>query len=222
MRGMRVKLTFTFSAVGTSAPLFVSVVGLTERELPEDMCIPMRIEGLCVGGGGVNVGWKGDGWLVLMRGGSENNDAPDKQRYKYYRDNVLLPFISQSRKEFDGFDDESGISIPTNLTAVSWCDGDLAQIASVIEDVTLFHDKKVTANKQSAARSGVEQAADLSKCFKIVNNIQSEYTVSDLPAKLHPLKRSILTEFNNLARQGRINLAPNKKNALVDFYPTAP
>ena len=167
MRGMRVKLTFTFSAVGTSAPLFVSVVGLTERELPEDMCIPMRIEGLCVGGGGVNVGWKGDGWLVLMRGGSENNDAPDKQRYKYYRDNVLLPFISQSRKEFDGFDDESGISIPTNLTAVSWCDGDLAQIASVIEDVTLFHDKKVTANKQSAARSGVEQAADLSKCLKL-------------------------------------------------------
>ena len=56
MRGMRVKLTFTFSAVGTSAPLLVSVVGLTERELPEDVCIPMWIEGLCVEGDGVNLG----------------------------------------------------------------------------------------------------------------------------------------------------------------------
>ena len=36
MNGLRVKLTYTFSAAGTMAPIFISVLGLTERELPED------------------------------------------------------------------------------------------------------------------------------------------------------------------------------------------
>ena len=97
MRGMRVNLTFTFSAVGTNAPLFVSVVGLIYIELPEDICISMWIEELCIRDGGVNVGWKGDSWLVLMRGSSEYNDSPDRQTYKYYRDSILVPFASQSR-----------------------------------------------------------------------------------------------------------------------------
>ena len=33
MMGMRVKLTYTFSAAATVAPIFVTVLGLTEREL---------------------------------------------------------------------------------------------------------------------------------------------------------------------------------------------
>ena len=56
MKGMRVKLTFTFSALGTCAPLFVSVTGLNERELPHEKCLILKIEGMCVGGGGVAVG----------------------------------------------------------------------------------------------------------------------------------------------------------------------
>ena len=36
MNGMRVKLTYTFSAAGTMAPIFISILGLTEKELPED------------------------------------------------------------------------------------------------------------------------------------------------------------------------------------------
>ena len=78
----------------------------------------------------------------MTRGGSEDNDTPDKQQYTYCRDNVLLPFITQSRKEFDEFDDDSCISIPTNLTAVSWYNDDLAQIACVINDVSLLHTHK--------------------------------------------------------------------------------
>jgi len=34
MNGMRVKLTFTFSAMGTCMPLVITVAGLTEREMP--------------------------------------------------------------------------------------------------------------------------------------------------------------------------------------------
>ena len=46
--GLRVKITYTFSAAGTMAPIFISVLGLNDRELPNDDCISMKIEGLCV------------------------------------------------------------------------------------------------------------------------------------------------------------------------------
>ena len=91
---MQVKPTFTFSAVGTSAPLFMSVAGLIERELLEDVCTPMRIDGLCVGGGGVNTGLKDDGWLALMRGSSENNDSPGKQKCSIEATSQRLDYLS--------------------------------------------------------------------------------------------------------------------------------
>ena len=51
MNGMRVKLTFTISAIGTCAPIFISVCGLTPKELPKEACIIVQVEGLCIGGG---------------------------------------------------------------------------------------------------------------------------------------------------------------------------
>ena len=65
MCGLRVKITFTFSGAGTMAPIFISVLGLTERELPEEQCISLIIPGLCVGGGGVSVGDNMRGILIL-------------------------------------------------------------------------------------------------------------------------------------------------------------
>jgi len=35
MNGLQVKMTYTFSAVGTSAPIFVTVLDVTERELSQ-------------------------------------------------------------------------------------------------------------------------------------------------------------------------------------------
>ena len=52
MSGMRVKLTFTFSAMGTCFPLVCTVSGLTEREmLMGEEFIHIRVPGLCIGGG---------------------------------------------------------------------------------------------------------------------------------------------------------------------------
>jgi len=44
---------YNFSAAGTVAPIFITVIGLSEREMLEDQCIDLHIEGICVGGGGV-------------------------------------------------------------------------------------------------------------------------------------------------------------------------
>ncbi len=55
MNGMRVKLTFTFSGVGTCFPFVCTVTGLTEREMPTGKnFIVVKVPGMCIGGGGVN------------------------------------------------------------------------------------------------------------------------------------------------------------------------
>jgi hypothetical protein len=83
LNGLRVKITYTFSAAGMVADLFVSVCGLTEAELPKDTCpegiLKIKIEGLCVGGAGVTVGSKGHGWLVFVR---TDSDKKAILRYK--------------------------------------------------------------------------------------------------------------------------------------------
>jgi len=50
MKGMRVRLTFTFSGTGTSAPLFITVTGMSEKELPLDTSLLAEVKGLFIGG----------------------------------------------------------------------------------------------------------------------------------------------------------------------------
>lgn len=52
--------------------------------------------------------------------------------------------------------------ISDELSYTSWYDSDLAQIASIINDISLFRDNKIIANKQNNAISAVEQPANLS------------------------------------------------------------
>ena len=44
----------------------------------------------------------------------------------------------------------------------------MSQVKAVTSEHQLFTDNKVIANKQNAARSGVEQPADLAKVFKVM------------------------------------------------------
>ena len=45
----------------------------------------------------------------------------------------------------------------------------------------------VCANKQNAAQSGTEQAADLTKTFKIMHHLQDKVSVTDTPIERHLL-----------------------------------
>ena len=88
-----------------------------------------------------------------MQSSTEKDDAPDKQRYKYYRDNVLIPFIQDSRLQYDNYNHKLGGSIPAECVAASWCDGDLAQISSIISDIDIYNEHRIIANKQNNAWS---------------------------------------------------------------------
>ena len=69
-----VKLIYTFSGAGTSAPLFASTLGLTSREMPKESVIIVTIAGLCVGGG---IGAEQDGWRLFYR--NDNDKMADKK-----------------------------------------------------------------------------------------------------------------------------------------------
>ena len=158
MNGMRVKLTFTLTAMGNCFPLVVTVTGLTEWEMSGKDFVHIEIPGLCIGGGGVSVDSSEQcGHLFLMR----NTEGAEKARFKYYHEKILIHGINLQRKKFCNFDIAAGSSIPDKATAVAWCDGDLSQIDAIKRSVKMYAENKIIANKQNAARSGVEQPAIL-------------------------------------------------------------
>ena len=96
MCGLKVKINYTFSTASTMAPIFISVLGRTERDIPKEPIFLIKIKGLCVGVGGVNVGAQNYGILIFMRG----ENAMDKKRYQIYRDKILIPFIAHTIADY--------------------------------------------------------------------------------------------------------------------------
>jgi len=100
MNGMRVKLTFTFTAMGNCFPLVVTVTGLTEWDF-----VHVKIPGLCIGGGGVSINSSEQcGHLFLMR----NTEGAEKARFKNYQEKIHIPKINLQRKKYCDFDIAAG------------------------------------------------------------------------------------------------------------------
>jgi hypothetical protein len=82
MNGMRVKCTCTFSGGGTSAPLFVTVTGLNDREIPTEcdllvVEVPILCVGVCGVGGNEQVA------CIVFRNGH------DTEKFEFYLKNGL-------------------------------------------------------------------------------------------------------------------------------------
>lgn len=79
------------------------------------------------------------------------------------------------------------------MKAVSWCDGDLAQIDNVVSDesLSLYRDNMIIACKQNAIEN-------------------------------HPLKNRITKSFKNLQEEGRLCLKSLKTAHLIDFISSVP
>ena len=106
---------------------------MTGPELPIHRHLALKIEGLGVGDGSVKIGNKEVGYLMLVRG----ERGIEKERYSFYCDQVFLHFIDNLQKEFS-YKYEEGTTIPRHQKALSWCDGDLAQINNIVLDESLF------------------------------------------------------------------------------------
>ena len=104
---------------------------------------------------------------------------------------------------------------------VAWCDGDLSQIYATVNEVNQFTENKIIPNKQNAARSGVEQSADLCCVFKGRKSEISSQLVKDLPADRCPMKKLVMGIFGRQEFKS-LSLKLNKKNVLIVFLATLP
>ena len=217
MNGLRVKFTFTFSAAGTCFPLCITVAGLTDREMPgNDEFVHVKIPGLCIGGGGVNIHNREYGHLLFMK----NTEGAEKRRVHWYHREIFVPGVNDHRLYYDNFDASSGREIPYHCTAVAWCDGEGNQIHELGRSIELFRDNKIIANKQHASRSGVEQPADLAKVFPVLHKQYANSTCKDIPREQCPLKAFMLDAFDN--ELSFLKLAPAKKAAIIDMICVTP
>ncbi len=217
--GMRVKLTFTLSAIGGMAPLLITVPYLTEHELIKaDGFLPLKIKGLCIGGGGLDPHNEGFGYLLFTRRSNPQNNI-DVKRTKYYRQNILIPYIRAMRKVCDGWNE--GEPVPDELHAVSWCDGDISNLKTVIdaEGLKFEAEENITSNKHSAAKSAGEQPCDLSKVFLYLKRTQKQVTIDTYAVSWYIRDRihAALKEHSH-----ELNLRERKLRTLLTFLSTLP
>ena len=110
LRGVRIVLNTTFTAGGLTAPIFITVYGMTHDEMPGDDIVTVPIKGLFVGGDR-NVFCDEEGYITFVRGNHEEDERDESQsqeennddtyRFKearvvqLHRELVYYPFIEK-------------------------------------------------------------------------------------------------------------------------------
>ena len=186
--GLRVRLTVTFTASGLAAPPYVAVSGLTEDELSPILCpdgiVAEKVAGLCKGGNDLfNDSF---GWLVFLRADKKVSKEEQEEaflsiankKFIHYNDKVLLPFIRKIRERLGW---KPGQAVPEWLKAVSWFDGDIGQLQTMLYEAreALDEAERIIRNKHAAAATGTQQPCDLSPVFRLLKHLQMVTTAKD-------------------------------------------
>jgi len=222
---LRVRLTFTINDAGMLAATFITVTGLTERELPKEGCLPgvlrVSIKGLCAGGA-QDLRHDAVGYISFYRKEkcAATQITVEQWNFTFYRLEILIPFIGLVRQKLYGH--VEGEHIPESLTAVSWTDGAAVQLNVIVGERQQAIDKqlKIVSNKHNASRTAVEQPCDLSLCFMSFRKLANGTTRDDVPAVVLQLK--VKNNFAELKVAGTLDLGEKKESALVDFLGTYP
>ena len=125
LRGLRIRHSVSFNAVGNAAPLYLTVYGLDEEELPSSTCqsgvFTLPIPGLCYGGS-QDASNQTEGFLVFLRSTKkEELISTDQINHIQYRNNVFLPFIEKTREHFlqsEGW--KSGDPVADDYVWINW------------------------------------------------------------------------------------------------------
>ena len=99
--GLRVRMTFTFTASGLAAPHYVAISGLTADELSIEDCpdglLAAKVPGLAKEGDDI---FKNSfGWLVFLRADGKENESDlsiANKKFIHYNDEVLIPIYSRT------------------------------------------------------------------------------------------------------------------------------
>ena len=104
LRGIRIRHTVSFNGVGNTAPLYITIYGLTKEELPVATCtsgvFPILLEGLCYGSN-QDCSNRSIGHVVFLRNTEKGSDiSTDQLNHERYRNEVFLPYIQSTREHY--------------------------------------------------------------------------------------------------------------------------
>ena len=135
-----------------------------------------------------------------------------QQISELYRKKVYRPWIRSIRMKDFGWD---GISdVPDYLRAISWQDGACGQLNYLCRDDVLAAEEllKISVNKHSAARSGMEQACDVAPIFRRLKELIKKLMFETKTRQQCWRTRHIHDKMSALP----LNLPSWKKNIIVD------
>ena len=190
--GLLIKLTFTFSAAGTMAPLVMRITRLSESELPVSTCpdsfLVVAVPGFCVGGS-VDPQANSTGYIVFTRKSSASSVSIDRMFLNWYESTVYKQFIEDQRHIYDGCQPDAAVS--DSNTVASWFDGEMTQLSACTQaarlDENLKH--KIRDCKHSASRTAEEQGCDCAQCLATgQDNTQRPISTNKTGDHQHPAR----------------------------------
>ena len=205
MNGMRIKRMLITNACGDVA-VPVITIKVTRQEMPNHDILPVRIQGLCRGGGGLG---GSTGWGVLLF--VVKQEGADEKKNEWIHNNILVEFIKNIRTNYPTSD------IAQDNTAKYWSDSDPPNVRYLTSPAgqRLLNDNDITAIKHGAARTAAEQANDGMRTFAMEKQENKRTTMEDVPSASFLLKHNIETTLINFEKDGTLKL--KKRGVVVDF-----
>ena len=235
--GMRVRLTTTISGSGQVSAIYVTIKGLTQKEIPiregdeasKAGIIIKEIPGLCLSRV-FDRDAKTKGYVVFMRGDSNDSISTSVKNFKHYHESVCTDFVESARKsacEKYKFAEEEVNNIdelevtPECLTSVGWLDGAVDQLAAVCQPYISSEclKKLMLKCKQSAARTGSEQSSDIGDPYKVLKYEEETTFIDDIPEDT--LTEMLESLFSEWSKSNEINLG-RKQSIFIDFLARLP
>ena len=224
LNGLRVRHTHTVNALGNSAPIYITVYGLTERELCPDKCpsgrLCVEVPGLCHGGGQDIRHHQTKGYIIFLRARTRNEtNAIETINFRHYHKEVYLPFMEGLKKYYSTSPDDS---VDFTSGIVSWYDGGPSQLSLLTSEDIQEEDElnQITSMKHAAATTAVQQAMDICPIFKLIREACNRATAEGLPD--YGFKNIVKKVFKQLKDSGVLCLKPTAEAALIDHICSYP
>ena len=211
--GFRVKLCFTITAAGQMADICIIVSGLDENELPMSEADLSNSKGIRViesqgltPGCTMNPQNKESGYFVFIR----KCEGADTARHEWYDQNVFSRFVQNLRSEYNEIYGTRSIQ---DQIVRSWRDGDFSQInaLNMTHVKRQWDENKIGYNKQSANRSGTEQACDLWSGFKGIKKQSNTTTMKGQEDTV------LMVRLKTLLNSNGIRLKQRHSASLISF-----
>ena len=138
LHGLRVRITFTLNTAGVMAVTFITITGISEHKLPKSTCLSgclvILVVSLCPSGT-ADPRNKLSGFIrfVCTAKYGVSESTSEQKNFEWYRENVLLPFISVCCSSY--FNHIEGTAIPDELTTFYLCGGGQYQLRAITIDL---------------------------------------------------------------------------------------